>query len=158
LVQLLQLHPGARTPQGIAEVLRARLALLPADARPLLEAAAVLGREFGVTELVALAGGSSLELAARLAPAADAGIIEPVEPSTRWRFTHVLLREELYTALMPERRAALHLVAARELERQGADESLFAHHLLSALPAVSADEAARAALRAASRAMTLLAF
>ena len=66
-------------PEGIREVVRARLALLTAAVRRPLEAAAVLGREFDLDPLAVLAEMTPLELSALLTPAADAGIVEPLE-------------------------------------------------------------------------------
>ena len=92
--------------------------------------------------------------------AADVGIVEPLEQLARWRFTHVLLREGLYEELLPARRAALHQAAAGELGRRTGGPPLaeLAHHLLLAVPAGGVGAAANAALRAAERAMDLLAF
>jgi hypothetical protein len=159
--EMLQLQ-GSTVGQsdGIRELVRARLSLLTTPVRRTLEAAAVLGREFELELLTAVADMSRPALAEQLAAAGDAGIIEALEPSTQWRFTHVLLREGLYQDLSPQQRAALHGSAAHALERLGDEPPLaaLAHHLLNALPVVSVGDAAVAALRAAERAMNLLAF
>jgi predicted ATPase len=118
LRELLQLQEAGRQPEGIRELVRARLALLGPVVRRGLEAAAVLGREFSLAPLAALAEAREPEVADILASAADAGIVEPMEPPARWRFTHMLLREGLYGALPPERRAALHRAAAAEMRRR----------------------------------------
>jgi hypothetical protein len=161
LRELLQLRgqPG-KSSHGIREVVRARLALMTPPVRSLLEAAAVLGREFAVEPLAALAGMPELEVRALIEPAAHADLVEPLEHSPRWRFTHVLLREGLHDDLPPGRRAALHAAAAAELLRRDAASTLeeIAHHLLNAIPAVSVVQAAEGALRAGQRAMDLLAF
>jgi tetratricopeptide (TPR) repeat protein len=157
LRELTQLTtPTVRQPDGIREVLRARLSLLTSDVRRPLEAAAVLGREFELAHLGALVQASEADLG----PAADAGIVEPLEPGVRWRFTHVLLRESLYEDLAPDRRTHLHRAVAAMLRRRAGDTSLaeVAHHLVHAIPEVGVDEAADAVLRAAERAMKLLAF
>jgi hypothetical protein len=161
LREVLQLHGSpSRPPEGIREVVRARLALLAGESRRLLECAAVLGREFAVGPLAAVAGVSELEARALVEPAANAAIVEPLDDPPRWRFTHALLRQGLYDDLPAERQAALHRSAAAELARRAGDADLaeIAHHLANAIPAVSPVEAARAALRAADRAMELLAF
>ena len=148
LRELLRL-PGtsARQPEGIREVVRARLALLTPDVRLILGAAAVLGRDFAFDPLVEIVGapdGKSLaaetsepDVRALLQRAADAGIVEPLEQSAHWRFTHVLLREGLYEELPAARRAAIHLAAARELGGRigGPPLAELAHHLLLAVPA-----------------------
>ncbi|MCC6995151.1 MAG: AAA family ATPase [Deltaproteobacteria bacterium] len=161
LRELLRLQGAtARQPEGIREVVRARLALLTPALRHMLEAAAVLGREFEVDVLVSVAAIPEQELSALLLLAADAGIVEPLEPTGRWRFTHVLLREGLYDDLSTDRRAVLHRAAAAELGRLagGTRLSEVAHHMLRAIPAIRASEAADVALRAAEVAMELLAF
>jgi len=147
-------------PDGIREVVRARLVLLPPPARALLEAAAVLGREFWIDPLSAITGIAEVELRGRLGPAADAGIVEPLEHTGTWRFTHVLLREGLYDALAQDRRRSLHAAAVTELRHRVGDPPLaeLAHHALHAIPEVAVADAAAIAIRAAARALDLLAF
>ena len=161
LRELLQLHGAeAWRSETIREVVRARLALLPRESRALLEAAAVLGREFAAAPLAAVAGMAEPEARALIEPAANAGIVEGLENPPRWRFTHVLLREGLYGAAPARRRAALHLAAATELKKRlgGLSPTELAHHLFHAVPEVSPSEAARAVVEAADHAMSLLAF
>jgi hypothetical protein len=160
LRELLRLEGAAeRKPEGIREVVRARLSLLTPAVRRTLEAAAVLGRELDLDALVAIADAPLFDVNGQLALAEDAGIVEPLEQAGRFRFTHGLLREGLYDDLSPDRRAALHRAAAKSLARRdGEPLTELAHHLLRALPAVTVAEAADAALRAAERAMSLLAF
>ncbi|MEO8179928.1 MAG: AAA family ATPase [Deltaproteobacteria bacterium] len=159
LRELLSLQTAAfRPPESIRELLRARLSLLTPQVRSLLELAAVLGREFEPALLAEAAGASQQELWALLGPAEAAAIIEPLEHA-RWRFTHVLLREALYADLASEQRAALHRAAAAMLARRR-ELPLFelAHHLLNAIPTVAVAQAVEAALRAAERALEVLAF
>jgi hypothetical protein len=159
--ELLQLQ-GSRTScaEGIREVVRSRLSLIDRESRAALEAAAVLGREFAVGPLCSVAGISEPEARGLIEPAAHAKIVEALEEPPRWRFTHVLLRQGLYDDLPAERRAALHARAAAHLGQQAGRPAPaeIAHHLRHAIPAVSAVEAARAALRAAAHGMSLLAF
>jgi hypothetical protein len=160
LRELLRLHGSTQPTDGIREIVRARLALLTPETRRVLEAAAVLGREFSVAPLAALAATSELEARARIEPAANAAIVESLDDPPRWRFTHALLRQGLYDDLPSARRTALHHAAATELARRpdGPPHAELAHHLVSAIPAVPAAEAARAVVAAAERAMELLAF
>lgn len=147
-MQLAGATEASRPPDGIREVVRARLALLAPELRGLLEHAAVLGREIPMTMLPT---GSSL------AEAADAGIVEPLD-AERWRFTHVLLREGLYEGIPPSRRASLHHAVAQLLRVRGGDPAEIAHHVLHAIPVASVGDAADAALAAADRSLRLLAF
>jgi hypothetical protein len=161
LRELLRLDSRAgRQPEGIREVIRARLALLSPPVREVLETASVLGRELELGTLSRLLRRSEAELLALLEPAMDASIIERLEAADAFRFTHVLLREGLYTELPLERRSQLHSEAASALAQSSGHVPLAerAHHLLHAVPAVPVGDAADAALRAAERAMDLLAF
>jgi hypothetical protein len=160
LRELLRLSSGAAEPEGIREVVRARLSLLTPAVRNVLEAAAVLGREFALDPLEAIARDPQIDLGLVLSSAADAGIVEPLEQLGRWRFTHVLLREGLYGEIPADRRTALHHTAARELERRigGPPVAELAHHLLHAIPLAAIGEAVDATIRASERAMDLLAY
>ena len=73
--ELLRLDGAAAGPQpeGIREVVRTRLSLLPPPVRRALEAAAVLGREFGIAAVAALVEATPAEVAAWMGPASDAG-------------------------------------------------------------------------------------
>jgi len=152
LGELLRLRQDTgRVPDGIHEVVRARLALLPEAARAALEVAAVVGREFAPGDVAALTGTRATEA---IAAAADAGLVESIEGG-RWRFTHVLLREGLHDDLPAARRRALHHAAGR---LAGLPRSDVAHHLLAAIPDVPIAEAVDAAAAAADDAMAALAF
>jgi tetratricopeptide (TPR) repeat protein len=156
LRELLRLHgPSARVTDGIREVVRARLALLDRDTRALLEAAAVLGREFEAGPLAAVAGVSDVDVRTLVEPAANAEIVEPLDHPPRWRFTHVLLRQGLYDDIADARRRTLHAAAAGV---RSAGLAEIAHHLERAVPHVPPRRAAEAALRAGDHALELLAF
>ncbi|MFO0747870.1 MAG: AAA family ATPase [Myxococcota bacterium] len=106
---------------GIGEVVRARLALLPPEVRALLEVAAVLGREFALDPWRRRRARSGCR-SATTPPRASSRRWRPPSSSrsssSRWRFTHVLLREALYLDLPPATRARLHHAAATELTRR----------------------------------------
>ncbi|HWB73507.1 MAG TPA: AAA family ATPase, partial [Nannocystaceae bacterium] len=132
LRELLQLSTTtARQSEGIHEVLRARLSLIPRDSSRVLEAAAVLGREFAAAQLAAVAGITEIEGRVAVEPAAHAGLVEAFDDPPRWRFTHVLLRQALYDAIEVGRRASLHARAARWLHETAATPALaeLAHHV-----------------------------
>ncbi|HWO19942.1 MAG TPA: protein kinase, partial [Kofleriaceae bacterium] len=142
---------------GIRGVLDAHLARLAPDARPLLEAAAVLGRQFGSRELAVLAGTPHDEVLAALVPTCELGVIEAVD-TEQLQFTHVLLRERLHQSLPVARRSELHWKAGLLAEAADADAATCARHLLEGVNAGDAEHAARAALRAAEQALHQLAF
>lgn len=157
LRELLQLRDSlARRPEGIREVVRARLGLLEPRVKSTLEIASVLGREIDPLLVARIGGLSEVDVQSDIKSAIDAAIVEPVE-GERYRFTHVLLREGLYTSLTPERCATLHRLAAKAMDSSAVAE--IAHHLLEAIPLeASVAEAVDAAMRAAERAMGVLAF
>ena len=145
-------------PDTVREVIRRRVSRLPAETRDLLAVASVVGRELGLATLASLAQSATADVAGRLEPAAAASLLVSVEPAS-YRFSHVLVRETVYRDLPVARRAELHLNLATLLEARG-DDALaeVAHHRLAALPAGDPPVAALAAQRAASRAMSMLAF
>jgi DNA-binding winged helix-turn-helix (wHTH) protein/tetratricopeptide (TPR) repeat protein len=147
-------------PEGVRQVIRARVARLPVAVRELLEIAAVIGRELDL-QLVervcvdldarAVRGGAQI--------AVDAGIVAASPERTgRLRFVHILLRDALYEALPSSRRAALHAAVGRALEAAEPSEleahaDLLAHHFEQAIPAGEAERAAYWARRAAERSL-----
>jgi tetratricopeptide (TPR) repeat protein len=109
-------------PLGIREAVRAHLALVSDRALRLLEIASVLGREPPLAALKSLASRDELAV---LDEAMASGILRDVGDG-RLRFSHILLRDELYARLGDDRRRALH----REASRVGGDRAAAAHHAL----------------------------
>lgn len=110
-------------PLGIREAMRAHLALASERALALLEAASVLGREPSLATLKAIAGPDEL---AALDEALASGVLRDAGEG-RLRFSHILLRDELYARLPAARRAELHRRAARASQSAAA----VAHHALA---------------------------
>jgi hypothetical protein len=155
--------PGGRlpVPDGVRAVMRERLRLLGAECLPLLEVAAVIGREFNVALLAGAAAADAAAIPSRLARALASGLVEERGPG-HYAFSHALVGETLATDLDPGRRSALHRAVAGALERRHAGDPAgplaeIAHHYLEA-GASAADVAVAAAVRAAERAMRGLAF
>ncbi len=152
---------SARLPDGVRDVIRARLAWLSAPARALLDAASVLGRTVDLG-LAATLTGSSLARARDLArEAVRAEVL--VDAGDRTSFSHILVREVLYQELPEARRAELHASVGRALAERHAEDDTASlaeavHHLFAAAPRVPADEAIAWARRAAARADRRLAF
>ncbi len=144
--------PPRVTAGGVRAVLARRLARVPAAARPLLCAAAVLGRELDLEVLRALPP----ELAGRvdpdLAAAVSASVLEVSED--RWRFAHDKLREALLEELAAGERAAWHRRIAGAIERAHAADvephaAVLAYHLEQAgEPAREAPHRVQAGARA----------
>ncbi|MFE4969363.1 BTAD domain-containing putative transcriptional regulator [Streptomyces sp. NPDC056660] len=102
----------SEVPQGVRDVLRRRLALLPAAARAVVQLTAVLGLEAEVALLVDAADAPEEELLAGLDAALAAGLLAEPGPG-RVRFVHALVRDTVYADLSGVRRSRLHTRVAR---------------------------------------------
>jgi ABC-type oligopeptide transport system substrate-binding subunit/class 3 adenylate cyclase len=123
-------------PPTVEKVILARIDRLQPDAHGALMAASVLGRQFGLPLLEAVAGGdvapSLLELQR----------LDLVREGRRWpepeyRFKHALIQEAAYRTLVSDERTRLHRKAADWLEaaytgREVEVAGLLAHHWLAA--------------------------
>jgi DNA-binding CsgD family transcriptional regulator len=153
------LRPGVATPEGVREVVDARLARLPDAARRVVQAAAVAGASFR-TEVVAEALGRPVgEVVAAMEPALGARIVEEAGTSVH-RFLHALVRRAVVGGLPAAERRARHRDVARALERLDGDRSVaqVAYHLLEAVPLAPAGDAVDAAARAAAAARRAVAY
>ena len=140
-------------PTGVGDVLRRRLAALPASAQAMLRAAAVIGIQVDSDVLLSLPSmdadtaldGLDAAIRARLLTESPAGAV---------RFSHVLVRDTIYHDLSVARRARLHADVLASLEQaHSGDLAALAHHALaSANPTTVRSAALRAgaAARAAS--------
>jgi hypothetical protein len=108
--------------QGVALVVRDRVAALSHEARALVEYGAVLGRE-----VLLPPDAATRALAAQVVAS---GLWAPLGPD-RWLFSHALVRDALYSELSPARRAELHARAAGELD--GVARALHALEAISLL-------------------------
>ncbi|MEU7585405.1 BTAD domain-containing putative transcriptional regulator [Micromonospora sp. NPDC049230] len=142
----------AAVPPGVRDVIRHRLAQLPAPTRTVLRQAAVLGRDLDPEVLGALAGDPAALLDA-VDRGLQAGFLTEQEPEGRLRFTHLLVRDTLYADLSASRRAAWHSAVAEAMRRQQpVDPAALAHHLLHAGGQEAAHRAAGYARTAAEQA------
>jgi len=112
----------SQMPLGIREAMRAHLSMVSERALALLEIASVLGREPALALLRSVAGSPALEA---LDEALASGIVRDAGDG-RLRFSHILLRDELYARLPEEKRKALHLKTARASQHP----ATAAHHAL----------------------------
>ena len=145
------------------ELVRRSLDALAPRCAALLEAAAVLGREFPLPLAAEVAVIPRAEATELLDGAVRAGVVEPVPQSpASYRFAHALHREAVYDAIAPGRRAGLHLRVAERLEQRGGEPdalaSELAHHHYEALAVGDPERAYAFALRAAERASARLAW
>lgn len=98
---------------GMQAVVQRRLKRVPEPARPLLEIAAVAGRELDLNVLRAAARDVNLD--SWLAVCADASVLDVQEG--RWRFAHDKLREGMLADLTDDQRRTLNRRAAETLEK-----------------------------------------
>ncbi|HTH04816.1 MAG TPA: AAA family ATPase, partial [Ilumatobacteraceae bacterium] len=148
-------------PQGVLEVIGRRLSNLDQVTNEVLATAAVIGREFELRTLTAVAGGSDRVLDA-LGAAETAGLVEPVNgrPGV-YRFAHALVRSALYDELPTSRRLRLHRDIGHELERDGDTSARLvelARHFTEAAALGEVDKAVDYNRRAGAAAIDDLAF
>ncbi len=104
--------PDSVSAGGVQRLLQRRLDRVPPSARPLMQTAAVLGRELDLAVLQVCAG--SIDMQRWLLDCANAAVLEVQDQ--RWRFAHDKLREAVLSALEPQARARLHAQAAGAIE------------------------------------------
>jgi DNA-binding SARP family transcriptional activator len=125
---------GEGLPPTLEAVLAGRLGRLQQAERTVLQRAAVLGREFTVGGVTALA---QSEVIRELLSLTRAGFIHPApaEPGDDgYTFHHVLLRDAAYAGLTKADRAELHERAAAWIDRDGqGDDALAGYHLEQAV-------------------------
>jgi tetratricopeptide (TPR) repeat protein len=128
----------ARLPiaQGIAMIVRDRLALLSVEARALALAASAIGRDVSLARWAAAADRDADAIRRAAAAFVDAGLLVAIDRD-RWRFDHELVREAIYRGAPESEVVAIHDRLARDLDARIAagDTSLVgerAHHALHA--------------------------
>jgi adenylate cyclase len=112
-------YEAVDVPPTLHGLLLSRVDRLPADARRVLQEAAVLGAEFDGSLLRAVATDAATAQSA-LDRLIDGDLVQSVGPGrdgTRYRFTHALVHEVVYQNLLLSRRTELHETAGRALER-----------------------------------------
>jgi tetratricopeptide (TPR) repeat protein len=149
-------------PDTVRETVRRRFESLDPQVVEALEVASVIGREFRVAT-VAGAASEEERLIGLLDEAVAAGLVTEVHGSIgRYRFTHNLIRETLYTGLTTTRRVQLHRTVAEAIEDSygEAQDHLaeLAHHYAQASPGGDAGKALEFAVKAGHGAMRLFAY
>ncbi|WP_406465167.1 BTAD domain-containing putative transcriptional regulator [Streptomyces sp. NBC_01622] len=142
----------SEVPQGVRDVLRRRLALLPAAARSALRLTAVVGLEADAAVLIDAADTDEDTVLEGLDAALAADLLTESGPG-RVRFVHALVRDTVYTDLSGVRRARLHARIAQALRRHRPNElAALAHHFAHSGSTAHAPLAVDYALRAAEAA------
>lgn len=150
-------------PQSVREVIGRRVERLGSDARTALSAAAVIGRDFDLDLLVAVAELPEARLLDLLDEAVAASLLqEDSERAGRFTFTHALVEHTLYEDLGRTRRARLHQRVAEALEElcgEDPGERLgeLASHWAAAVVSANPGKALQYAQRAGDRALAALA-
>src|SRR4029453_17358736 len=154
-----------RIPEGVRDVIGKRLNRLSPPCNQMLTIAAVVGREFGLEELVRLVDGVSEErVLEMLEEAVAAHVIEEVAQAMgRYQFTHALIQATLYDEMTTVRRVRLHRRVGEVLEEVYSTNcepyvAQLAHHFCAAAQRGNVDKAITYATRAGARALTLLAY
>jgi len=107
-----------KIPATVESLLAARIDRLDERAKQLLQAAAVIGREFGDELLARVVGEPVTALRAGLATLVAAELIDEAElfPRVKYAFRHPLTQEVAYSSQLRDRRAGFHAAVAEHLE------------------------------------------
>jgi tetratricopeptide (TPR) repeat protein len=105
-------------PEGLRDVIGKRLSLLSPECNQLLTVASVIGREFALGTLKAIAGVNEDVFANALKEAVRLSVLEERSQRglVRYRFTHAFFRQTLYEETIAPQRLKLHRQVARSLE------------------------------------------
>jgi tetratricopeptide (TPR) repeat protein len=105
-------------PEGLRDVIGKRLSLLSPECNQLLSVASVIGREFALETLKAVAAVDEDVFANALKEAVRLSVLEERSQRgfVRYRFTHTFFRQTLYEEIIAPHRLRLHQQAARSLE------------------------------------------
>jgi tetratricopeptide (TPR) repeat protein len=124
-----------KIPPTVQAILTARIDRLPPDEKDLLQALAVLGKEFTLRHLKATVARSDSELERMLADLQMAEFIyeQPSLSDIEFTFKHALTQEVAYHSILTERRRMLHERAGAAIEKLYTDKleehiDQLAHH------------------------------
>jgi predicted ATPase len=151
-------------PDAVREVISRRLGHLTEGCRGVLTIASVLGQEIPIDALRRIADPEVVDLTEAVDEAVGAGLLVEVGGGFgRFRFSHDLLREALYEAIPPGRRARIHVAAAEALEQMHSVDlapqfAVIAHHFFEGAQVGDAAKAGEYSKRAAEHAVVQLAY
>jgi len=151
-----------QVPAGVRDVIRRRLSRLPGGTNAVLSTAAVIGQDFRLETLEAVARLDAGETESALDAAIVAGVVTHGSgPSDGYRFSHALVRDTIYAGLGVRRRARLHaavgdaIEASPECERRLAE---LAYQFSAAASVVGPEKGVEYLARAAAAAQGALAY
>jgi DNA-binding winged helix-turn-helix (wHTH) protein len=155
---------GISLPTHAVDLIRRMLSGLSRETADLVAAGAVLGRDFTVAHVAAVADVARDVVLDRLEEAVAAGVLEEAaDAAATFRFTHALFKEAAYEALAAGARARYHARAAARLEQQYADDPTpaiaeLAHHHHESIAVGDPERAFGYALLAGREAERLVAY
>ncbi len=106
-------------PENVRLVVRRRVDRLPEEVRPVLTAAAVIGRSFSFKLLESFESFNEDTLLKAIDEGLRAGLIlsSTLGPEAPFSFSHELVRQSLLTEISTPRRQRLHVLVARAIEK-----------------------------------------
>jgi DNA-binding CsgD family transcriptional regulator/tetratricopeptide (TPR) repeat protein len=116
-------------PRAVAASLSEELALLSADARLLLEGAAVAGEPFELDLAAAAAGTSEAAALNAIDDLLELDLVRDTDVPRRFRFRHPLVRRAVYDASSSAWRLGAHERCDSALAQRGASAAARAHHV-----------------------------
>ncbi len=140
-----------RPPRSVLELVGARLQTVSADCRRLVQAAAIIGRDFQVDLLATTLGCPVGECLPLIDEAIANGFVDRVGGGGEYRFVHALTRDAVEASCPTADRARWHRGAAEALEARYADDlsehlaDIARHRAQYGDPSVAADWMVRAA-------------
>ena len=120
-------------PGSLSAAIADRLDFVSASTKNVLEAAALLGVEFAVSDLTTVLGKTVADVRFAIDEARATGVLTDSGNGTALAFRHPLIREALYAELPAAVRGAWHLDAGHALAAAGAAPDRVARQLLRAI-------------------------
>jgi transcriptional regulator with XRE-family HTH domain/tetratricopeptide (TPR) repeat protein len=151
-------------PDGVREVIRQRLQRLNVESQKVLQAAAVVGREFNFRLLEHTLGLTATDVLDSIDEAASARLVsKPTGLLRSARFEHDLIRETIFDDLRSSQRISLHYQIALALERQQIDGNAagvgnLAHHYSMAIPVAGHEPAVSYLCKAGNEALAQIGY
>jgi predicted ATPase len=115
----LTAEPAVEVPSTVQALLSARIGRLPASDQQLLQTAAVIGKDFplGLLRAIAVEGADDLRQTLRRLVAAELIYETAAFPDPEYTFKHALTYEVAYNGVPPERRRDLHARVVTIIEK-----------------------------------------
>jgi len=156
---------AGRIPEGLRDVIGKRLSRLSSECNRLLSVAAVIGRDFRLDTLQAVAASDEEAVVGAMEEGTRVAVLQEQQEigGVRYRFAHAFFRQTLYEELSAPRRLRLHQEIARALERQygariGDHAAELAEHFAQSTDSDDLRKAIHYAEMAAERAMSVYAY